>query len=640
MKKKVFTILLALLAIATTARAQVQINATNFPDANFRNWLLAQDYGKDSKLTTAEIKAVTVIDVYKKSIANLKGIEHFTALTQLRCYDNQLTALDVSKNTKLTLLYCSDNQLTTLNVPKNTALVTLYCQNNKLTALDVSKNTALTQLWCYGNQIKGNNMLTLVNSLPKVSGNFYVINTAGSNAQNVITEAQVKIAKNKGWKVYDYNGGNKKEYAGSDAGIVINSTNFPDANFRSFLLAQNYGADAILTPAEIEVVTKMNVYGKSIANLKGIEHFTALTKLYCQNNKLTALDVSKNTALTVLDCSGNKLTALNMSKNTALTALRCAVNQIKGDNMLVLVNSLPMVKSGEFYVINTRNTSEGNVIMKTLVITAKNKGWKVYDENGGSSKEYAGSGSGIAINATNFPDANFRGYVAGTTIDKDKDGYLSDEEIAAVTSISVGSKSIKNLKGIEHFTALQQLNAIKNQLTTIDVSKNTELTFLNLGGNQLTSIDVSKNTKLENLYTSENKLTALDVSKNTKLTILTCYGNQIKGSNMLTLVNSLPKVTSGNFFVIDTKNSSEGNVCTKPQVKVATGMGWTVYDNNGGGRNSARIYAGSDETTGIETQPLTTGGKPDAWYSLDGKRLNGEPTKPGIYIRNGKKVVK
>lgn len=28
------------------------------------------------------------------------------------------------------------------------------------------------------------------------------------------------------------------------------------------------------------------------------------------------------------------------------------------------------------------------------------------------------------------------------------------------------------------------------------------------------------------------------------------------------------------------------------------------------------------------------------WYSFDGRKLNGEPTKKGIYIYKGKKVIK
>ena len=29
----------------------------------------------------------------------------------------------------------------------------------------------------------------------------------------------------------------------------------------------------------------------------------------------------------------------------------------------------------------------------------------------------------------------------------------------------------------------------------------------------------------------------------------------------------------------------------------------------------------------------------DAWYSLDGRKLDGQPTKKGVYIQNGKKIV-
>ena len=131
----------------------ISINSTNFPDENFRNYLLGQSEGKDGVLTESEIKRITYINVSNKNISSLKGIEYFTALTSLSCSNNQLTALDVSKNTALTKLYCSDNQLTALDVSKNTALTSLWCYNNQLTALDVSKNTALTDLWCYNNQL-------------------------------------------------------------------------------------------------------------------------------------------------------------------------------------------------------------------------------------------------------------------------------------------------------------------------------------------------------------------------------------------------------------------------------------------------------------------------------------------------------
>ena len=133
--------------------AGVTIDNTNFPDANFRTIVEHYDTNKDSSLSDTEIAAVEEIDCYDKGISNLKGIEYFTALRSLSCGRNQLTALDVSKNTALTYLHCSYNQLTSLDVSKNTALTGLKCSYNQLISLDVSKNTALTGLKCRNNQL-------------------------------------------------------------------------------------------------------------------------------------------------------------------------------------------------------------------------------------------------------------------------------------------------------------------------------------------------------------------------------------------------------------------------------------------------------------------------------------------------------
>ena len=133
--------------------AGVAIDNNNFPDANFRTVVENFDTNKDGSLSDTEIVAVEAINCYKKGITNLKGIEYFTSLKKLKCFNNQLTSLDVSKNKALTYLDCYSNQLTSLDVSKNTALTQLYCKNNQLTKLDVSKNTALTELNCSNNQL-------------------------------------------------------------------------------------------------------------------------------------------------------------------------------------------------------------------------------------------------------------------------------------------------------------------------------------------------------------------------------------------------------------------------------------------------------------------------------------------------------
>ncbi|MEM5768851.1 MAG: hypothetical protein AAGU32_11285, partial [Bacillota bacterium] len=105
---------------------------------------------------------------------------------------------------------------------------------------------------------------------------------------------------------------------------------FTDANFLAEVrTALGKGAsDPICDTDNFASVTSLNVSGKNISSLAGIEYFTALTSLNCSDNYLESLDVSNNTALTSLNCGFNQLTSLDVSGNTALTSLNCGYNQI------------------------------------------------------------------------------------------------------------------------------------------------------------------------------------------------------------------------------------------------------------------------------------------------------------------------
>ncbi|MCM1508804.1 MAG: phage tail tip lysozyme [Ruminococcus flavefaciens] len=122
----------------------------------------------------------------------------------------------------------------------------------------------------------------------------------------------------------------------------------------------------------------------------------------------------------------------------------------------------------------------------------------------------------VKITSATFPDATFRTYVSDS-FDKDGNGYLSESEIRAVADISVGSKNIYSLQGIEYFGELTFLDCHSNNLTGIDLSCNTKLENLWCHKNQLRSLDVSKNTKLKNLICHWNQLTSLDLRNNTQL---------------------------------------------------------------------------------------------------------------------------
>ena len=132
----------------------IPIDSTHFPDDNFIAYVeLGCDKDHDGTLSQDELNRVTELYVDHANIKDLTGIELFPNLDKLDCKYNNLTRLDVSKNTKLTKLYCESNQLTGLDLSKNTALTELYCESNHLTSLDLSKNTALTELNCQDNQL-------------------------------------------------------------------------------------------------------------------------------------------------------------------------------------------------------------------------------------------------------------------------------------------------------------------------------------------------------------------------------------------------------------------------------------------------------------------------------------------------------
>ncbi len=148
-----------------------------------------------------------------------------------------------------------------------------------------------------------------------------------------------------------------------------------------------------------------------------------------------------------------------------------------------------------------------------------------------------GETTGVALSEENFPDANFRQYLSAN-VDSSADGFLSPEEIAAVTEIVLMDMEmmvpvgVSDLTGLSLFTNLEHLNCASNGLTSLDVSANTALKQLDCRNNQLTSLDVSALTALERLECSYNGLTALDVSRNTALSYLLCGGNELSALDL------------------------------------------------------------------------------------------------------------
>ena len=402
------------------------------------------------------------------------------AVTEIDVNDKNITSLKgIEFFPNLKKLDCGHNRLTSLDVSKNTVLQELVCWENQLTSLDVSQNTALQELECFENQL----------------------------------------------------------------------TNL----------------DVRQNPA----LQKLSCWDNRLTSLD-VSKNTELTYLKCSYNRLTELDVSKNTELTYLDCGRNQLTELDVSQNTKLTELYFVANQLtslQADNCTNLTELYtgsnkykvevykktrildPSILPGNFDISRVRNL-KGATQNADGTLTVQEGGGKVTyeyrcvgeiykpftlnvtetdDPNAGIVPPVtppSGGGDSIAINASNFPDPDFRTYVKAE-FDKDNNNSLSDTERKTATVINVKDKLIETLEGIEFFPNLKELDCSINQLSRLDVSQNTALEKLDCSTNQLASLNLSKNAKLKYLYCSQNELTSLDVSKNTGLDLLNCNRNRL-----------------------------------------------------------------------------------------------------------------
>ena len=415
----------------------------------------------------------------------------------------------------------------------------------------------------------------------------------------------------------------------AQADVVINETNFPDEDFRYYVKNEHFyfingvavypGADDVLTAAELATYKDMNVaYNhNNIASLQGIEFFTNLNVLNCNRNKLTSVNLSNNkqlewliiyrnqltsldmtsntrlkylrcwqnttmtslnvaglTQLIELDCNGCNLSTLNISGCTGLQLLKVYGNNLQGTGAADFLSSLPTVTDGKLYYGYENASHDNKPLTSEDLALIRAKGWTPYYYSL-STDDFVEYPVAVPLTATYFPDAKFR--TAITQYDTDGDGILSHEELNAVTTLSLNQKSIQNLQGIEYFTELKQLFCNDNQLTSLDVSKNTKLQLLDCFNNRITTLDVSNHESLFRVFCNNNRLENLVINNCPNLSQLYIYRNRIPFRKMVDLFDALPETSETTYFrMYDNSNLSEGNKMYDCQaLRNAIDRGWT-----------------------------------------------------------------
>ena len=324
MNKQAFLLMLAMaLLFPATLFAGVYLNATNFPDANFRS-AVSEATGVSEGYYISDTKISSQIDwssgFANKSIKDVKGIEYFTSLKYFYCNNNAITKLDVSKNTRMTYLVCNNNQITEMKLPSMSSyLQRLYCYENQLTSLDVSYMTVLTHLYAHKNKltqldVEGCTSLSMLTCYNNELTSLDVSTNTSLGTLACYTNELTTLNVNN----------NKKLSTLSCQYNKLTSISVSGATGLTYFACSNNQLTA-LDVSKNTLLTTLSCDYNQIASLN-VTTLTELTNFACDNNQLTSLDVTKNTSLTYLAISFNQLKAIDLSKNLNLQDLPCGHN--------------------------------------------------------------------------------------------------------------------------------------------------------------------------------------------------------------------------------------------------------------------------------------------------------------------------
>ena len=565
---------------------------TQIPDANFEAALATyDDIANDGQVPTANIESLTELEVRNQAISDLTGIEDFINLKILNASQNNLTSLNLSSNTKLVEVNIWNNKIETLNVENLIDLEDLTASTNELINLDVSTNKGLKFLSISYNDIVSLDLSDLTN-LEKITAfrvhpletltlknnislnNIYAGRCKLSNLNlaecpnlediylnnNQFTTIDfsnnpllkdVDVSKNQLTSI-DLRTGNTQNFTNIDllenpnltcvsiddpehATLLFSLeiephtvyskecgvyTYIADDNFEKAL--NDLGIDNVLGDNHIlnintVTITSLNLSNYNISNLEGINAFADLTSLNVSKNQLQEIDLSANVLLEDLDVSENAIQVLDLSMLGNLRSIEAHENQLFYFNL----------QNGNNNNITNFSVNDNANLSCILVddVTFANTNFLLKD----ATTSFSNTACSTVYTA--IPDANFEDELSAYD-DIAGDGKVPKLAIHNVTFLSMRADNITDLTGIEDFFNLKSLTLSRNNLNTVDLSKNLKLENLIIDNNKLTSLNISNNKLLQILNVESNDLTAIDVTNNLLLKEVNLSGNNITTLNV------------------------------------------------------------------------------------------------------------
>ena len=298
------------------------------------------------------------------------------------------------------------------------------------------------------------------------------------------------------------------------------------------LIAQNLGGayfkvdqnnDGQIQVAEALQVSYLDVHDSNIISMVGIQSFTNLTYLRCEQNFLSTLDVTALTQLEVFYCCANAITSLNVSTLVNLRLLVCYSNLLQSLD----VSNLTQLEDISCY--SNQLTSLNLGFQNNLILlNCSDNDLSSLNVVGFSALKYLYCYNNL-LNDLSFYGASslldFRCYNNQLTL-------LNLSVVPTVKYVDCSNNLLVSIN-LTGSTFMQSLNCQYNQLTTINA---TDCIFIN-------DIYCMSN-NLQSLYIKNNRNEAVYFNNNPNITLICCDATQLANSQTYTTIFPNLVVTS------------------------------------------------------------------------------------------------
>ena len=455
----------------------------------------------------------------------------------------------------------------------------LTATGNALTAADVRSNAALTKLNVANNQLSEKAMLNLLAHLPKATatGTTAVVlrNTGDPNEKNVVTDAVLGAAKERGWQALKIEDSKEVTDLPTDTEVPTpatmnekitvtdqtatlswetakdNQTSFDDLRYQVFWKAQGS------TEVKNSGTPKAAFFSYKIEGLSASTTYTVWVEVSDKaGNKAKYPEKTFTTA--------KKEEPKPEPKDTHYIVL--TTQKAVGEKVKLNINAVEEDQAGVWLDLNGNGKWDEGIDQKitkfseNIKYTLQAQTFRIY------GKEYSIDCSYNELTAldishnpaltrlfaydNNLPSIAHLEHLKELGIDTHT--LLASSLPQGLTYLTINETDSAPLSTIDTspFTELKTLDVYCKSLKSLDLSKNEKLTSLHIDGTGLTELDLSHQPNLYRLYVSGTPLTKLNAAGNKALEYvyirLSYEGEGLQGTALMDFLKQLPTREANN----------------------------------------------------------------------------------------------